>query len=517
MPKYFLLLCGIYSIFLPAYAIDDTVKVWETVEIEFTAQENYDNPYQEVELWVTLTGPDDYHRRVWGFWDGGSSFKIRVLGIEPGTWQWESASNQSDTGLNNKQGSFVAVPWTEAEKKENPNRRGFIEATSSGHAWQYADGTPFFMLADTWWGAPTWRYPYKGDKVPKGYVPDSTNFSYEGGIQWLKKHGFNSIGIIVSLPNWSDDGGKNIYDDNEILIRSGKTLHDDLNMTMHSDNGHRAFLFPGKCAGKEEICPDYDRLNPAYFQDLDKKMFYLSEQGMVPYVETLRRDAGPAWAAYHEWPDSFARYVNYIAARYGTLNMIYSLLHLDIIEWPPGNLLTIPLEQWDESLDYWYEYYADSQGMPFGQPTVLMGAYSTYQTFGHVTDNPWLQAHSVGNRPKDHTMMERLAEAMELKPYVPGYSNEPYYVGWIENKVDGEKVEMNSKRDTYFGRAHAYGHMMNGGLAGHIFGTGSRWCTGPGEPYTNAYPPPWETLHYTSIKDQAKYVEPFVMSEGIKY
>jgi len=489
----------------------ETIHVWETIELTFEAEKEYSNPYTEVETWIILTGPDQNKRKVWGFWDGENTFKVRLTGNKEGVWKWESHSNQNDAGLNERSGEFKTVAWSEEQKRENPNRRGFIEPTKSGHAWQYKDGTPFFMLADTWWGAPTWRYPFSGKEISENYIPDSTNFNFEGGIQWLKKLGFNSIGIITALPNWADNGGKNVYDNSNVLIRSGKTPHNNLCMTMHSDNGHRAFRFPGKSNGKTNVCPDYNRINPDYFKDLDKKMFYLNANGIVPYVETIRRDASPAWEAYYEWPNSFSRYINYIAARYGTINMIYSLVHYDIVD------LSISAEKWDEAFDHWYSYYTNSEGMPFGQPTVAMAAYSTYQLFGHITENPWLQAHSVGNRPKDHTMMERLEEAMKVKPYIPGYCNEPYYVGWIENKVNGERVEMNSYRDNYFARAHAYGHMMNGGIAGHIIGTGSRWCTGPGEKYTKSYPPPWETLHYQLVKGQAAFLPEFLISEGLIY
>ncbi len=506
----------LFSAYLPSCSGNEkssakTVHVWETVEYAFKSEKSYSNPYTDVEFWVILQGPDGFEKKVWGFWDGDDVFKVRLLGTTPGTWSWVSASNQSDNGLNSHSGSFVVETWEEKELSENTNRRGFIQATASGHAWQYADGTPFYMLADTWWGAPTWRYPLTGQSIPADYTPDSTNFSFEGGIHWLKELGFNSIGIITALPNWSDNGGKNMYDSTGILIRSGKTPHDGVCMTMHSDNGHRAFLFPGKCEGADNVCPNYDRLNPDYFQDLDKKMFYLNDNGIAPYVETVRRDAGPIWEAYHDWPRSFSRYMNYIAARYGTMNMIYSLLHYDIVD------LTIPAEKWEEAFNDWYTYYTNSTGMPFGQPTVLMGAYSTYEIFGHITDNPWLQAHSVGNRPKDHTMEQKLETAMKVKPPIPGYCNEPYYVGWIENHVDGERVEMNSERDNYFARTHLYGHMMNGGLAGHIIGTGSRWCTGPGEDYTKSYPPPWETLHYDLIKHQARFSTKLLFSENLKY
>ena len=350
----------------------DTIHTWETLELTFQAKKNYSNPYKDVEMWVNLTGPENFNRRIWGFWDGGNVFKIRVTGIYPGTWYWESASNQSDRGLNNHRGTFTTIEWTEEEKSVNPVRRGFIEPTENGRAWQYNDGTPFYMLADTWWAAATWRYPFKGDKLPDGYILDSTNFCFEGGIQKLKSYGFNSIGLITSHPHWSDDGPATIKDDAGILIRSGKAIHNNMNMTMHSVNGYRAFEFPGKSIGKNNTCPDYDRLNPEYFKDLDKKMFYLNENGFIPYVEILRRDAGIAWEAYYDWPESYSRYINYIAARYGTINMIFSLLHGDTF----GG--TVKPEKWKETFDHWYYYYTDSMGLPFAQPMVLMGGSSTY-------------------------------------------------------------------------------------------------------------------------------------------
>ena len=492
----------------------DPLHVWETLELTFQAKQDYSNPYKEVEMWVNLTGPENFNRRIRGFWDGGDTFKVRVTGIYPGSWHWQSESNQSDRGLNNHQGTFTTIEWTEEEKLENPTRRGFIEATENGRAWQYKDGTPFYMLADTWWAASTWRYPFKGEQIPDDYILDSTNFCFEGGIQKLKSYGFNSIGLITSHPHWSDDGPATVRDDAGIQIRGGKAIHNNLNMTMHSDNGHRAFEFPGKSVGKNNVCPDYDRLNPEYFKDLDKKMFYLNEQGFIPYVEIVRRDAGIAWEAYYDWPESYSRYINYIASRYSTINMIFSLLHGDTF----GG--TVKPEKWTETFDHWYYYYTDSMGIPFTQPMVVMGGGSTYRAFGHITDNPWLEAHSVGNGRRNHGLLMNMEEAMKVKPYIPGYCNEPYYVGWPEvriNGINGEMPPKNSDRDNYFGRVHSYGHMMNGGLAGHIIGTGSRWPVGPGEEYSYAYPAFWETMNITLVKDQARFAPQFLMSEGLKY
>src|SRR5664280_2049426 len=102
-----------------------SVHVWEKQELTFTSTGSYANPYTDVTVWVDLTGPG-FKKRVYGFWDGERTFRVRVLATAPGTWTWRSGSNPPDTGLAGKTGSFVAIDWTEAEKQKNPLRRGFL-------------------------------------------------------------------------------------------------------------------------------------------------------------------------------------------------------------------------------------------------------------------------------------------------------------------------------------------------------------------------------------------------------
>ena len=129
--------------------------LWEVREIVFAAEGDYINPYTEVAMWIDLKGPDS-EKRIYGFWDGGKIFRIRVVLTKVGDWTWTSGSNQpKDRGLNLKSGSFTACEWSEQEKRANPNRRGIIQATLDGHSLQYADGTPFFLTGDTWWAAST--------------------------------------------------------------------------------------------------------------------------------------------------------------------------------------------------------------------------------------------------------------------------------------------------------------------------------------------------------------------------
>ena len=135
-----------------------TYYVWEKVEITLKAANSYDNAYKEIEVWVDLEGPESvFKKRCYGFWDGGDIFRIRVTATTAGKWNWRSGSNQQDSGLNGKKGNFTARPWSAAQKQENPCRRGMIKASTNGHAFEYADGTPYFLLGDTWWSTTTFR------------------------------------------------------------------------------------------------------------------------------------------------------------------------------------------------------------------------------------------------------------------------------------------------------------------------------------------------------------------------
>ena len=137
--------------------------MWELQEVTLRATQPHANPYSEVVCWIDLEGPG-FTRRVYGFWDGGATFKVRFVATAPGEWRWRTGSNQpGDPGLNGGRGQLRAVPWTGAEQLENPNRRGFVRPSANGHALAYADGTPFFLLGDTWLAASTWRLPWRGD------------------------------------------------------------------------------------------------------------------------------------------------------------------------------------------------------------------------------------------------------------------------------------------------------------------------------------------------------------------
>jgi hypothetical protein len=141
------------------------LRTWEVFEITLKAKKKYVNPYAEIPvdnhkdglLKVQFTGTSGDAKgkslTVVGFWCGGQTWKTRFAPPATGTWEYQSTS--ADRGLNNAKGKIDVVDWTEEDKTSNPTRRGFVQVMKTGpeagHFFQYADGTPFLWVGDTWW------------------------------------------------------------------------------------------------------------------------------------------------------------------------------------------------------------------------------------------------------------------------------------------------------------------------------------------------------------------------------
>jgi hypothetical protein len=359
------------------------IRTWEMLEISLRAENDYANPYADVTCWVKLDGPG-FSKRIYGFWDGGYEFKFRIVATHPGEWTWQADSNHpGDKGLN-KSGKFQAISWSENEKKENPNRRGFVHATPNGHALQYADGTPFFLVGDTWLAGTTWRLPFRNAPVSDEYVP-APGIGFEDAVNFRKNQGYNSVSMIASFPNWEADDKPGTYaDENGIYVRNAwekfgyPTANGELTAKdMRDEKGNLPFHMSKEHQG----VADFNRIIPAYFQSLDKKMHYLSEQGFVTLIETVRRDICPTWNAYFDFNESFSRYVQYLISRYGAYNIIFSGIHLD---WIPEKY-SLTADEFNEALTYHLRKYGP---LPYGQPHTVLINNSTYLQFGHGEDCP---------------------------------------------------------------------------------------------------------------------------------
>lgn len=487
-----------------------TTHVWEKVEIELLAQNEYSDPYNQVDVWVDLEGPN-FCKRAYGFWDGGNSFKVRVLANAAGEWTWRSGSNQDDAGLNDITGSFTAIDWSDEEKAVNNTRRGFVRPTANGHALEYADGTPFYLLGDTWWAIPSWQYFWYDDEEPR---PIGETMGFKDMVKYREKQGYNSLMILAAFPNWVNDGlPSSLYADDEYgtLLRDAWVDPETGSPKAMYNEGGTPFEFPGIIPGYENSYPDVRKLNPAYFRSLDRKIDYLNEHGFTPFMEAIRRDAMPAWFNYYGWPDSYIRYVNYLFARYQANNLIMSPIHFDAAK------NSIHPREFTKAIR---EAFEKRPVLPFGTLVSTNAAPSTLAQFGDDDEAPWLTLHQIGNQ-REHEFYWLLTQIYHAKKAKPAMHGEPYYSAWGVN-VDYYRVRAmpNTPDDDRLVRNGMYGSFLSGALGGYVYGsTGlvraerEKGCIEGQMPYSYWM---WDGLTFTS-GTMVTIFKKFVFSEGTRY
>ena len=152
------------------------------------------------------------HYEVRAFRDGDDNWKVRFAPPAPGEWQYEGAKGMG--------GSVQVLPWTEAEKQANPTRRGFIyvahKGARPGRHFEYADGTPFLWVGDTWWNwanKPIRLSTFQrlvDDRAKKGFTVGQMFFAGDGSrpnledvrrVEQFVSYA-NSKGITVWLHAW---------------------------------------------------------------------------------------------------------------------------------------------------------------------------------------------------------------------------------------------------------------------------------------------------------------------------
>jgi hypothetical protein len=477
---------------------EESWRVWQKVEVVLKADKDYADPYQDVDVWVDLEGPD-FRRRCFGFWDGDDIFRVRITATAPGKWRWRSGSNQNDSGLNGRSGSFTALAWTKAELEENPSRRGMILASANGHAFEYADGTPYFLLGDTWWATSTFRYPWFDDDRPRPMGPTA---GFKDYVRFRREQGYNCIAMIAAFPFWTNDGRPNGINmtDGTVLRAAWRQAGTKSAKAMHNEDGERPFLMPGKIPGYEDVFPNLERINPKYFQSMDRKIDYLNAQGIVPFIEVTRRDVGQAWKKYYNWPDSYSRYIQYVWSRYQANICLFSPIHFDT----PAK--SIPASEWNGAANRVIDRYGSP---PFGTMCGTNANPSSLENYGHVEKARWLTFHQIGNR-RTHDVYDHLTKIYHTSPPVPGINGEPYYDGMLD-------AEPGSKGAALYCRSAMYGSVLSGGFGGHIYGAGG-WKGGmwSGEVEKESLYPIWEVVRWPSA-DQMRHLATFVLTEDRRY
>jgi len=143
---------------------------WGRFEKEFTNTKSYSDPFRDVTLNVTYTRPDNSTVDFWGFHDGGTSWKIRMMPDVIGTWKYDATFSD---GTAAGSGEFTVVkgdiPGMLANDETNPIWFGF-KGGNHGLLKGFHIGDRFFAdnANETNW-SPTMRTEFLDWAASMGY------------------------------------------------------------------------------------------------------------------------------------------------------------------------------------------------------------------------------------------------------------------------------------------------------------------------------------------------------------
>jgi hypothetical protein len=237
------------------------------VELTLKSAVNHPDPFNDITLDAIVTDPNGRELRVPGFWDGARVWKLRYASLIPGVHKFQTiCSDPGDSGLHAITGRIVVSPY----KGANPlHVHGPLQVASSHRYLEYADGTPFFWLGDTWW------------------------MGLCGRLHWPNE--FNALA--------SDRAAKGF---NVIQIIAG--LYPE--MSAFDPRGANEAGFPWT--------QEFERIRPEYFDAADKRIKCLVDHGLTPCIVG-------AWGFYLPWMglEKIRQHWRYLIARYGALPVVW--------------------------------------------------------------------------------------------------------------------------------------------------------------------------------------------------
>ena len=247
----------------------DRVPQNTVLEKTFRAAARYLDPFNEVAFTVRITFPDGREQDYPGYWAGGNAFRFRFSSPAIGAYRYvTTCSNSQDAGLHQQRGAFQVVRY---EGDNALFQHGSIRLAENKRHFVHQDGTPFLWLGDTWWCglAKRLRWPDEFDLMTRD----------------RQKKGFNVIQFTASL------APSGTYFDRKNENEKGLPWDEAAN-----------------------------RINPAYFDAADQRVFHLVEAGLVPVVV-------PCWGFYilRMGTENIKKLWQYIMARWGALPAVWCL------------------------------------------------------------------------------------------------------------------------------------------------------------------------------------------------
>lgn len=276
-------LCGL--LFCPPgiYAANYRGQQWQAIEITLTSSVTYQDPFQDVDVTATFTGPDNKTITRPAFWDGGSTWKIRFAPTQVGMWTMTTTSTDpKNRGLNHVIKTVQCAPYS---GKLEIYKHGFLKVSDNGRYLVYADGTPFFYLGDTHW-------ILSHERFNTSNAPGiASQFKYT--VDKRVNQGFT---VFQSEPGWQAKSAQ---------IR----INEDQRTDEEADADFKHGFTSADLAG---------------FANLDRKFKYIADRGLVHANAEICWVGDPAQFPIFTEP-YMARLARYWVARYGAYPVIWTI------------------------------------------------------------------------------------------------------------------------------------------------------------------------------------------------
>ncbi len=388
------------------------------VELSFEARKTHDDPFNTVTLDVVFSDPNGNNLRVPAFWAGSKTWKARYASPIVGIHRFHSeCSDTHDPGLQDIAGEVRIKPYT----GNNPlYTHGPVQVARNHRYLEYADGTPFFWLGDTWWMGLCHRL----------HFPDE----FKKLAADRKAKGFNVIQIVAGL-----------YPD----------------MFPFDPRGANEAGFPWEA--------DYARIRPEYFDAADRRLEYLADQGFTPCIVG-------AWGYFMPWMgvDKAKQHWRYLIARYGALPIVWCAAGEANLPWYLAKGFPYDdrqqVAQWTEVMRY------IRATDPYHRPLTIHPTGLNRLSARNATDDATLLDIDMlqtphGQREAVEPTVRNVQQSYAEKPTMPVIDGEAAYEMLLDSLPTKWTRQM-------------FWLCLTNGAAGHTYGANGIWqCNRRGQPH----------------------------------
>jgi hypothetical protein len=155
---------------------DGSIAEWDRFEIAVSNSKTYADPFRDVTLNVTYTRPDGSHVDFWGFYDGGTTWRLRFMPDATGAWTYKATFSDGSPGV---AGAFQCV---------HGDLPGLIGHDEVNPIWFGFRGGRHQLM----------RSFHAGDRFFASNWPSASRVAF---LDWAQAQGYNMLGIASHYLN----------------------------------------------------------------------------------------------------------------------------------------------------------------------------------------------------------------------------------------------------------------------------------------------------------------------------